>query len=137
MRASTKLACVLPAIMATVPAIALDKSAQLLCATVDAYECVDGRGCQEVLPEAVNLPAFLRIDLRKKEISTSEDRASMIEHLDTLEGRTILQGAEPGSDERADGGGWTLTIDEETARFTGTMTADHAALVIFGACTDQ
>jgi hypothetical protein len=119
------------------PVFALDKSKPLLCASVDVHECVDGSGCREVLPEDVNVPTFFRIDLRKKEIRTSEDGAvTVIEHMDEFEGRTVLQGAAFGSTDLADGGGWTITIADDTARMTGTSTVLQSAVVVFGVCTE-
>ncbi len=60
-------------LLATGPAVALDKSAPLLCAVIDVNECVDGAGCREVLPEDVDVPTFFWINLKKEEIGTSKD----------------------------------------------------------------
>ncbi len=123
--------------LATGPAVALDKSEPLLCASIKISECVDGAGCRDVLPEDVNIPTFLWIDLKKKEISVSKDaEPTAIERMEDFEGHTLLQGADPGSADFADGGGWTITIEDDTGRMAGTAITRQAAVVFFGTCTE-
>ena len=117
-------------------AVALDLSKPFLCASLDVHECVDGARCREVLPEDVNAPTFFRVDMKKKQIRVSKSgEPTEIEHVDTLEGRIVLQGVEDGNPEIEDGAGWTMTIEEDTARMVVTATTRQAAIVIFGACT--
>ena len=116
--------------LATGPAMALDKSEPLLCASIDVYECVDGAGCREVLPEDVNIPTFLWIDLKKKEISVSKDgEPTAIERIEDAEGTTVLQGVDPGSSDLADGSGWTIEIEDGTGRMTITAITRRAVVV--------
>ena len=123
--------------LATGPAVALDKSEPLLCASIKISECVDGAGCREVLPEDVGVPTFIWINLKKKEMSTSKDaEPTAIERMEDVEGRTVLQGADPGSPDLADGSGWTITIEDDTGRMTGTAITRQAAVVFFGTCTE-
>ena len=123
--------------LATGPAEALDKSEPLLCVSIQVNECVDGAGCREVLPEDVGAPTFFWIDLKKKTISTSKGaEPTAIERMEDVEGRTVLQGADPGSTDPADGSGWTMTIEDNTGRMTSTATTRQAAVVIFGTCTE-
>ncbi len=123
--------------LATGPAMALDKSEPLLCASIQVNECVDGAGCRAVLPEDVGAPTFFWIDLKKKEIRASKDEeATIIERMEDVEGRTVLQGADPGSTDPADGSGWTMTIEDDTGRMTSTAITRQAAVVIFGTCTE-
>lgn len=123
--------------LATGPAVALDKSQPLLCASIDTYECVDGAGCRAVLPEDVNIPTFLWINLKKKEISASRGvQPTAIERIEEAEGSTVLQGFDPGSPDLADGSGWTIEIEDGTGRMTSTAITRQAAVVIFGTCTE-
>ncbi len=123
--------------LATGSATALDKSEPLLCASIHVHECVDGAGCRAVLPEDVGAPTFFWIDLKKKEIRASKDEeATIIERMEDVEGRTVLQGADPGSPDFADGSGWTIMIEDDTGRMTGTAITRQAAVVIFGTCTE-
>ena len=124
-------------LLATGPAVALDKSAPLLCAVIDVNECVDGAGCREVLPEDVDVPTFFWINLKKQEIGTSKDgETEDIDHVEDVEGRTVLQGADPGSADLADGSGWTISIEDDTGRMTSTAITRQAAVIIFGSCTE-
>ena len=75
--------------------------------------------------------------MNRSPMCASEDGAvTAIEHMDEFEGRTVLQGAAFGSTDLADGGGWTITIADDTARMTGTSTVLQSAVVVFGVCTE-
>ncbi len=118
-------------------ALALDTSEPFLCAIADVWECVDGGKCIEVLPEEVDAPTFLRINIPKEEvIVTSERPASKIEHMEEVEDRLVLQGIEDGREDRPDGAGWTISIQKDTARMVVTGAINQAAIVLFGACTE-
>lgn len=118
-------------------ALALDTSDPILCASLDVFECVDGAGCEEVLPEEVDAPTFLWVDIEEKEIRASvEGGASQIDHIEEVEDRLVLQGVEDGRDDAKDGTGWTISIEKKTGRMVGTAAASQAAIVIFGACTE-
>ncbi len=52
------------------------------------------------------------------------------------EGRTVLQGVDPGTPDLADGSGWTISIEDDTGRMTITAITRQAAVVIFGTCTE-
>ena len=137
MKTILKIGLALLLFMATGPAVALDKSEPLLCASIQVNECVDGAGCREVLPEDVGMPTFFWVNMKKKEIRASKDsEPTAIERMENVEGRTVLQGADPGSADPADGSGWTMTIEDNTGRMTSTATTRQAAVVIFGTCTE-
>ncbi len=119
-------------------ASALDTSKPILCASLDVYECVDGSGCREVLPEEVDAPTFLRIDMKKMEIRVTEDaQPSKIELSESLEGRIVMQGIEDGNPDIDDGTGWTISIEEDTGRMVATAAIRQGAVVIFGACIER
>lgn len=118
-------------------ALALDTDKTILCATTQVQECVDGVGCKSVLPEDVNAPDFLRVNVKKKEIVVRPSQPPVaIEHFEEVEDRLIMQGAEDGNKDQPDGVGWTLSINHTDARFVAAIAADQAALVLFGACTE-
>ena len=132
-----KIGLALLLVLATGPVVALDKSEPLLCASIDVYECVDGAGCRSVLPEDVNAPTFFWVNLKKKEIRASKGSdPTVIERIEDVEGRTVLQGADPGSADLADGSGWTMSIEDDTGRMTNTAITRQAAVIIFGTCTE-
>lgn len=116
---------------------ALDTSKPFLCAVAQVNQCVDGLGCESVLPEMVNAPTFIWIDVGKKRIWTNQNAAgAKIINRVQIDGRHILQGAEDGNPNTVDGAGWTLSIEDSTARFTAAIAIEQATVSLFGACTE-
>jgi hypothetical protein len=70
-------------------------------------ECPPDNGCRAVTIDSVDLPRFLKIDLNKKTIgpvSESDTRPdSVIERMERVDGKLILQGAEDGYESVRDG----------------------------------
>jgi len=130
------LAGVLLALIAA-PALAIDTSEPLLCATLQVDECVDGHGCKAVLHEDVNVPTFVRIDLGKKTLATSTRATpTPIESVKHIGTRVILQGAAEVDEDRPEPRGWTLALEADTGRFVATVTITQGAIILFGACTE-
>lgn len=129
-------AAILMCFVAT-PLVALDMSEPVLCATTQVFECVDGKGCSAVLPEAVNAPTFFRVDTKKSQLRVFKDAPpTKIVTQTKVENRIVLQGAEDGAAERSDGAGWTLSIETQTGRFVATIAVEQASISLFGACTE-
>jgi len=123
--------------LSTGSALALDTSKEILCASLNVFECVDGGECEDVVPEEVGAPTFLRINVKKKEVRASQERPpSIIDHIEEVEDRLVMQGVEDGEDNEEDGSGWTISIEKATGRMVATAAASRAAIVIFGACTE-
>lgn len=116
-----------------------DGSQPLLCASMDIIECDAGGECFQVTAESINAPQFLRIDFKKKNIrakrTSKDERTTMIERMERVDGKLIVQGAEDGIEGVRDGLGWTLAIAEETGKMVLTGSGDEVAFVVFGACT--
>jgi hypothetical protein len=137
MKVSSKLLISVVTLLSAGSAWALDTSKPFLCASMQVNECIDGRGCEAVLPEEVNAPTFLRVDVRNKVIRILKDApGSKIRSVSRIENRLVLQGAEDGNPRQPDGSGWTLSIENDTGRFVATATVLQGAIVIFGACTE-
>ena len=118
-------------------AVALDTSEPSLCAVAQVNECLDGFGCEEVLPEMVSAPTFIWVDMKKNRIRTNQnDDGATIANKVELDGRHILQGAEDGDPDASDGAGWTLSIEDSTGRFAAAIAIEQATLSLFGACTE-
>ena len=115
-----------------------DGSRPLLFSVISAMECTPDNGCRAVTIESVDLPRFLKIDLNKKTIgpvSESDTRpGSVIERMERVDGKLILQGAEDGYESVRDGLGWTIAISEGTGKVVMTASGDQVAFVVFGAC---
>ena len=115
-----------------------DGSKPLLFAATKAFECTPMGGCVEVTLEEVFLPQFMRIDVKKKEISaipSTETPASKIERMENIDGKLMLQGAEDGRESSRDGVGWTIAIAQESGKTVLTASGDEVAFIVFGACT--
>ena len=137
MNVSSKFLIGVVTLLSSGSAWALDTSKPVLCASMQVNECIDGRGCEAVLPEEVNAPTFLRVDVRNKVIRVLKDApGSKIRSISRVENRLVLQGAEDGNPRQPDGAGWTLSIENDTGRFVATAAILQGAIVIFGACTE-
>jgi hypothetical protein len=86
----------------------------------------------------MDLQRFLKIDFEKKTIRpaiAAEDVPdTVIERMERVDGKLILQGAEDGYQSVRDGLGWTIAIAEDTGRVVMTASGDQVAFVVFGAC---
>jgi hypothetical protein len=115
----------------TASAADFDGSKPLICALKDNFECGPD-GCERVTSEAINLPQFLRVNFKEKQITTIREgaqvRTSRIENADSRNGRMFLRGLENDLV-------WSLVIDEATGKMILSIAGDEAGFVIFGACT--
>lgn len=109
-----------------------DGSRDLLCAPTDIAECDFAARCERVSPSEVDLPHFLRLQFARKQLVSvvTPERATPIESVRSLNGMTILQGAENG---RA----WSLVIDQQSGVMSGSVVDGQGAFAVFGACTVQ
>jgi hypothetical protein len=118
-----------------------DGSKPLLCAVIEVIECSPGGGCQKVKAQEIDIPRFIRINFDKKTISgtlaSGKVRATTIEHMEHVDGKLILQGAEDGREGVRDGLGWSMAISEETGDVVLTASGEQVGFVVFGACTPQ
>lgn len=111
------------------PALAadFDGSKRLICATIEARDCVPGEDCFRGLPDEVGAPAFVRIDFQKKAI-LGPQRTTPIRFMEKDERQLLLHGVELGH-------AWVLAIDQATGRFSASLTDREGTFVLFGACT--
>jgi len=106
-----------------------DGSVPLLCVPIEIIECGATGECFNSTAEDVNLPQFIKVDVKTKMLSAAEeDRKAEIKHLEHTNGRMIMHGGQEGR-------GWTLVISEETGKMSATISEDQAGFIIFGACT--
>lgn len=121
----------LPAIV-TAHADDLTGANQLLCSTGQLAACFEDGTCENGSPAMLNVPAFIQVDLIKKQLSTTpasgENRATPIRHLERADGRIVLQGVEAG---RA----FSFMIDEKTGALTAAAAREGMGVVVFGNCT--
>jgi hypothetical protein len=84
-----------------------DGSKLLICAPVEAMDCVPGEGCSKERPEDVGAPNFLRIDFANKVIVGPKQTTPIL----------------------------LLVLDQESGMMTVTLVNREAAFVLFGPCT--
>ncbi|MDJ0666876.1 MAG: hypothetical protein QNJ61_06350 [Desulfobacterales bacterium] len=122
------------------PALAgdFDGSQALICAAMDVVECLPGGECKRVQAAEVDFPDFLQLSFKDKKIRAEQmgrkDLKTDIEHMKSVDGKLILQGAEDGREDTKDGLGWTMAIDEESGKLVFSASGTEVAFVVFGAC---
>ena len=115
---------------ATISAYAssLDGSKSVICAASEVIDCGRQADCQRAYPEEVNLPTFIRINFKKKEIKGG-DRNTKIDSVVTTETSIVMQG------KGIEGRSWTVSLNKETGKLTGGVVGDEFVFAIFGECT--
>lgn len=110
----------------------LDGSTPVFCAFTKAMECHHQKGCQQVFPEDVNLPTFVKVDFDKKLVSAvsqtqeGKPRTTEIKSFERTNGQLILHGYEA----RA----WTAIIGEKTGTLTLAVASEEDGFLLFGIC---
>lgn len=104
-----------------------DGSKTLLCASIEAFDCVSGEACLNDLPEVIGAPQFLKIDFAGQKI-IGPKRTTPVLHQEKSEEQILLQGKELDM-------GWVMALDRLTGKFSATLTNRKGVFVIFGACT--
>ena len=116
--------------LATAPVVAapLDGSVPMLCAFTSIVECSQGGDCQRSSAEAAGVPAFIRVNVARNELSTLDGkRTSPITKVERVDGRLMIQGLQ---NARV----WGAVIDETTGQMGATVSEADGAIVISGAC---
>ena len=111
----------------SVAAADFDGSKRLICAPVEAMDCVAGAECIKGNPDDIGAPAFMRIDFAGKAIA-GPGRTTPIKHMETAASQVLLQGTEVGY-------AWALALDRSSGKFSATLTNREGTFVLFGSCT--
>jgi hypothetical protein len=104
-----------------------DGSKVLICAPVEAIDCAPGEACTKNVPANVGVPAFIRIDMAKKAI-IGPKRTTPIVAMEKSDEQILLQGSELGT-------AWTVALDQETGKMSGSLVNREEVFVLFGSCT--
>ncbi|HXJ80000.1 MAG TPA: hypothetical protein VMS64_15110 [Candidatus Methylomirabilis sp.] len=106
-----------------------DGSAPMLCVPVLMSECRLEGECRRVTAESVNLPQFMKVDVKAQKVYSEEaGRASPVTAVEHVNGNVVLEGAQAGR-------GWTMTISEETGKMSLAISSSEEGWVGFGHCT--
>ncbi len=132
-------AAVLVSAMPYVASAGIDGASKFICASVDVMECLPTKGCNRVAADDVDIPRFIKVDVKNKQIVTGskgDKRKTMIERVEKVDGKLMLQGAEDGrKGGEHDGVGWSMSVVEDSGDMVLTASGDGVAFVVFGACT--
>ena len=109
-----------------------DGSRPFLCAVTTIMECDASGQCERQIPDGVNSPAFIRVDVAAKAVSSSGEQTggaknSQLKTVTRLDGELILQGSENGR-------GWSATVDEDTGRMAAAIIDNDYTFSLFGRC---
>lgn len=108
-------------------------SDRIICSTNEVILCVEHGDCFNLVPDDLDIPHFLVVDLKNKTLSTTDaspnPRTSEVDNMKREGIRTYLQGVE---NERA----YSLAIEMDTGLLTGSVLRDGITVNVFGACTD-
>ena len=125
--------------LTTLPALSQEVSPvingkkNLVCASQEVVACVDGAVCLQGSPHTLDVPAFMFVDPKKKQIrGVDEDGSevtSPVKQADVTAQSYILQGFE-------DHQGWTVGIDRLDGSFTLSMTGPVVNVMVMGFCTE-
>jgi hypothetical protein len=102
------------------------------CSLASVYECLPGEGCTELSIDDMDLPRFVRFDLKAKTI-TSLDKAvprnSKIASIERLNRMAVMHGTELR--------GYSIALGEDSGNLTLTASGDGEGFVAFGFCMDN
>lgn len=104
-----------------------DGSKPLICATVEARDCVLGATCYAGNARDIGAPSFMRINFEEKTI-TGPERTTAIVSMEKSENQLLMQGSELGY-------GWAFAIAQNSGYFSAALTNIDGTFLLFGSCT--
>ena len=117
-----------------VQAAGFDGSRPLLCATMSAMECVEGKGCANRHPRNLDLPQFLRINFGTEQITTIRtggvQKVAKIASVSDSKSALVIQGVQRGM-------GWTISISKSVGTMSAAVSDREFVAVVFGACMHE
>jgi len=106
-----------------------DGSRPLICATIQALDCVAGDKCLDGEASDIGAPTFMRIDFDKNAVIGAQRTTPILLKTDQTE-QMLLQGHELGF-------GWTIAVSKTTGEMSASLVDRDGAYVLFGSCTPQ
>lgn len=104
----------------------------VVCASQEVMACIEGGTCLQGSPGTFDLPTFMFIHVKEKEIrAVDADGSTLISPIKTHEvtaESAIMQGYENHR-------GWTLAVNKMDGHFTLSATGPDVNFMIMGACT--
>src|SRR5262245_11734894 len=104
-----------------------DGTRPFVCAVTSIMECAASGQCERQVPDGVNSPRVIRVDVQAQTVSSEVNKRSTLKSVSHVDGELILQGGENGR-------GWSATIDEATGRMAAAVVDIDYTFSLFGAC---
>lgn len=103
-----------------------------LCSSASVHVCLDDGSCITAVPWEVGVPDFMRVDLKKRRLSTTEssgeNRATDLDAVERVDGHIYLHGVDGNRV-------YSMVIDEPSGFLTAAIARDGLTVTVFGACT--
>lgn len=99
------------------------------CTLTRGIQCLPDEKCQDWTMAQMGLPAFVRVDLNNKTISSLDKdipRSSKIASVERLQGVVVMHGTELR--------GWSMAVAEDSGVLTLSASGDSEAFIVFGTC---
>lgn len=113
-------------------------SRPLLCTASEIFECNRVQACVSVAAADVGAPEYFLVDFRERILVTTQVAAerleSPIENMKSVDDLLILQGIEDGREDRPDGAGWSVAVNDDDGTMVASAVIDDAAILLLGAC---
>jgi hypothetical protein len=113
-------------------------SRPLLCTAAQIFECNRVQACVSVAAAEVGAPEYFVVDFRGRVLVTTQVAAerleSPIDRMRTVGDLLILQGIEDGREDRPDGAGWSVAVNDDDGTMVASAVIDDAAVLLLGAC---
>ena len=106
-----------------------DGSVPLVCAPVEARDCVLNTECFSGNPDSLGAPKFIHIDFKQK-VLKGEEITSPILNMVKQTNQLIMQGTELDF-------GWTFTLNQTSGKFSAALTNADGAFLLFGSCMPE
>jgi len=114
-------------VISPVMASDFDGSKNLICATIEARDCVLGAACYTGHPKKIGAPSFIRVHFDTREMEGEKTTSPIASIQETAE-QVLLQGVENGY-------GWSFALDPASGDFTASLTNTNGSFLLFGSCT--
>ena len=109
----------------------IDGSSSCLCAITQVVECDSKGKCDEVEPEDVNIPTFIKIDFKNKSlmgVDGANSKTTPIKNFEMAGEQLILQGSQ---NQRV----WSMILTKNTGTMSSSVSGLDYGFLLFGACT--
>jgi hypothetical protein len=130
-RATTSLSILVIALSGPAMAATFDGSQPIICATLAVHTCQPGEKCTDETVESIDAPQFFNVLVPENNVTgTRPSGANVDAKIDLVRHSSNIMFLQGGAGDIA----WTMAIDEESGRMSGTISEGDGVDILFGAC---